>query len=172
MPVRRSLRLEPIGEENHEITPRKRNQQRSNAFSPTTGTCQMSPSLVSKKNAKGLKQVRSEVDAVDSIETGRPSRGQPPTEEKAEFLELFTQVEKSLGTFLKMRQSLKNLKGRENTRTRLLPLLRRYPALEGSRELENVDGRPFGDLNAELQKTKVLNLKRNVQLGHKTLHLP
>ncbi|MEE6494955.1 hypothetical protein FKM82_001908 [Ascaphus truei] len=155
MPVRRSLRLEPIGEENHEITPRKRNQQRSNAFSPTTGTCQMSPSLVSKKNAKGLKQVRSEVDAVDSIETGRPSRGQPPTEEKAEFLELFTQVEKSLGTFLKMRQSLKNLK-----------------ALEGSRELENVDGRPFGDLNAELQKTKVLNLKRNVQLGHKTLHLP
>ncbi|XP_075472044.1 centromere protein R isoform X3 [Ascaphus truei] len=140
----------------HEITPRKRNQQRSNAFSPTTGTCQMSPSLVSKKNAKGLKQVRSEVDAVDSIETGRPSRGQPPTEEKAEFLELFTQVEKSLGTFLKMRQSLKNLKGPETTRDAAFPLLRRYTALEGSRELENVDGRPFGDLSAELQKTKVL----------------
>ncbi|KAM4640611.1 centromere protein R isoform 2-T2 [Discoglossus pictus] len=117
----------------NEKSPSKTARQFS-VFSPITGTRQMSPHAVVSK--------RQDVTEVgEHEESGMSSRGQSPQERNTEILELFAQVEKSLGTFLKVRQSLKRLK-----------------ALEGSRELGNITGlgNTSNNLKAEVQKTKAL----------------
>ncbi|XP_053549645.1 centromere protein R [Bombina bombina] len=139
MPAKRSLRLEVEEESNHGKSPRKTKRQ-MNQFSPTTGTCQLSPSSVSKKMKVVSKQVTDNT-GLSNKESRMSSRGQPTQERNEELLDLIAKVQKSLGTFLKMRQSLKHLE-----------------SLEGSRELENILGvrNISRNLNAELQKTKAL----------------
>ncbi|XP_030062873.1 centromere protein R isoform X2 [Microcaecilia unicolor] len=138
--VKRSLKLDAAEKENgYDTTPWKKNHEWNQHFSPTTGTFQISSSPFpnEKSNALGF---RKEVSNAVHVETAVSSRGQLQTEED-DFKALLSEVEKSLGKFVKMRQNLKHIQ-----------------TLEGSRELENVIGTSdsFRNLKAELQKTKVL----------------
>ncbi|CAH2310899.1 centromere R isoform X1 [Pelobates cultripes] len=142
-PVRRSLRLDGTENKKNEASP-ARTPLQFNLYSPTTGTCKIStPPVANKLNAKGLQQDKRQGEPVQSNRKvpESTSRGQHPTDENADVLDLLSRFEKSADAFLKMRQSLKHLQ-----------------ALEGSRELGHLTG--FGnssnDLKAELQKTKVL----------------
>ncbi|XP_075037919.1 centromere protein R isoform X2 [Mixophyes fleayi] len=116
------------------------------SYSPLTGTRRMSLSTISKRKRRAAPADREErraddIDHGKSAEPEKSSRGQSPTEENSELLELFSRVERSLGAFLKMRRGLKNLQ-----------------ALEGAGELGNVIGtlHPTLDLRTEMQKAKVL----------------
>ncbi|OCT84839.1 centromere protein R isoform X2 [Xenopus laevis] len=132
--VRRSLKLEAIGKDKPAETPLKRHLQ-VYPFSPTTGACPL-PTTVIKGN---YVRQEAEQDAVAVPE--KASRGQPLTDGNTDVIELFTEMEKSLGAFLSMRQKLKTLK-----------------TLEGSRELEILFGfrEPSSDLKSEMQRAKFL----------------
>ncbi|NWS58110.1 CENPR protein, partial [Chunga burmeisteri] len=112
------------------------------SYSPTTGTCQMSPfSSPTSHNAQNLTNHPSNDGTEQNDSKSRLSRrGQPQTEEYA-FMELQSKVKSSLVRILKIRANLKSLQ-----------------ALEGSRELENVIGVSDSSciLSAEVQKTQVL----------------
>ncbi|NWJ07704.1 CENPR protein, partial [Crypturellus undulatus] len=127
-----------------EATPLKTKKKSLNSYSPTTGTCQMSP--FSSPTSHNIQDPRNGLsndgtEQKDS-EIGLSRRGQPQTEEKVAFMELQSKVKNSLARFLKIREDLKSLQ-----------------ALEGSRELENIIG--VSDLScilsAEMQKTQVLS---------------
>ncbi|NWS99065.1 CENPR protein, partial [Mionectes macconnelli] len=123
-----------------DVTPQKVKKKNLNSYSPTTGTCQMSPfsSPVNHKEqnppAKGGEREQS------NSNSGLSRRGQSPTEQDG-FLKLQSQVRSSLGRILKIRANLTSLQ-----------------ALEGSRELENILGvsGSAGALSAEVQKTQTL----------------
>ncbi|XP_029474781.1 centromere protein R isoform X2 [Rhinatrema bivittatum] len=139
MPVRRSLRMGAAAKENQNITtPVKKKHERNQFSSPATGTCQNIPAPPPSENSKAVGS-RKEASK-DHAEAALSGRGQPPSEED-DFMALLSEVEESLGKFVKMRQNLKHLQ-----------------TLEGSREPENVIDRMNNsrDLKAELQKTKVL----------------
>ncbi|NXX89594.1 CENPR protein, partial [Centropus bengalensis] len=111
-----------------------------NFYSPTTGTCQMSPSSSPvSHNAQDL-QIHPSKAEWNRSESRLPRRGQPQTEKDA-FMELQSKVRSSLARILKIRANLTSLK-----------------ALEGSRELGNVIGASDSAavLSAELQKTQAL----------------
>ncbi|XP_053326060.1 centromere protein R [Spea bombifrons] len=158
LPVRRSLKLDTI-EKNKNERSRPKTPVPLHSYSPTTGTRQMSPfTAVKKRSAKSLGQERTQgrADADGYSEAAEPevaSRGQRPTDENDELLELLSEVEKSVTSFLKMRQSLKNLQ-----------------ALEGSKEPELLlgPGDPSTDLKAELRKTKVLITEARKKKKQKT----
>ncbi|NXQ58104.1 CENPR protein, partial [Anthoscopus minutus] len=121
----------------HDATPQKAKRSNLNSYSPTTGTCQISP-FSSPENARSA-------PAQDGAEqshsrSGISRRGQPQTEHDV-FLQLQSQVGKSLPRILKLRANLTSLK-----------------ALEGSRELENILGISHSScvLSAELQKSQEL----------------
>ncbi|NXP71440.1 CENPR protein, partial [Ramphastos sulfuratus] len=121
-----------------DATPLKTKKKNLN-YSPTTGTCQMSPfSSPMSCNAQNLGTGPS--DEPNKSESRLPRRGQPQTEQE-EFMELQSKVKNSLVRILKIRANLASLQ-----------------ALEGSKELENIIG--VSDLscalNAEVQKTQVL----------------
>ncbi|XP_053929720.1 centromere protein R isoform X2 [Cuculus canorus] len=125
------------------MTPRKSRKKNLNCYSPTTGTCQMSPfSSPTSNNPQDLRIHPSHGDGTkqNNSGSGLSRRGQPRTEEDA-LMELQSKVKCSLVRILKIRENLRSLK-----------------ALEGSRELGNVIG--ISDsaavLSAELQKTQVL----------------
>ncbi|NWH82883.1 CENPR protein, partial [Piaya cayana] len=114
-----------------------------NSYSPTTGTCQMSPfSSPTTQNPRDFQIHASHGDGTkqNNSESRLSRRGQPQTEEDA-FMELQSKVKSSLVRILKIRENLRSLK-----------------ALEGSRELGNVIGvsDSAAVLSAELQKTEVL----------------
>ncbi|NXK12514.1 CENPR protein, partial [Herpetotheres cachinnans] len=124
-------------------TPLKTKKKALNSYSPTTGTCQMSPfSSPASHNAQNLGNHPSNdgIEQNDS-ESRLPRRGQPQTEEDA-FKELQSKVKSSLVRTLKKRANLTSLQ-----------------ALEGSRELENIVGVSDSSciLSAEVQKTQVLS---------------
>ncbi|NXI91916.1 CENPR protein, partial [Psophia crepitans] len=123
-----------------DATPLKTKKKNLSSYSPTTGTCQMSPfSSPLSHNAQNLRNRPSNAEQNDS-ESRLSSRGQPQTEKDA-FIELQSKVKRSLVRILKIRENLTSLQ-----------------ALEGSRELENIIG--VSDLScilsAELQKSQVL----------------
>ncbi|XP_032552868.1 centromere protein R isoform X3 [Chiroxiphia lanceolata] len=144
MSVKRALKLDTVKKDNpSDATPQKVKKKNLNSYSPTTGTCQMSPfsSPVSHNEqnprnppAKGGGREQSNSD------TGLSRRGQPPTEQDG-FLKLQSQVRSSLTRILKIRANLTSLQ-----------------ALEGSRELENILGVSDSSraLSAEVQKTQTL----------------
>ncbi|NWX86446.1 CENPR protein, partial [Nothoprocta pentlandii] len=126
-----------------EATPLKTKKKNLNSYSPTTGTCQMSPfSSPTSHNVQNLRNGSSN-DGTEQKDSGMglSRRGQPQTEDNIEFMELQSKVKNSLAKILKIRENLKSLQ-----------------ALEGSRELENIIG--VSDLScilsAEMQKTQVL----------------
>uniref|UniRef100_A0A8V1A0W1 Integrin subunit beta 3 binding protein n=1 Tax=Gallus gallus TaxID=9031 RepID=A0A8V1A0W1_CHICK len=111
-----------------------------NSYSPTTGTCQISPfSSPTSHNAEDLRNGLSHGDETNS-ESRLSRRGQPQTVEDA-FAELQSNVKSSLARILKARENLTSLQ-----------------ALEGSRELENIIGVSDSSriLSAEVQKTQAL----------------
>ncbi|KGL83470.1 Centromere protein R, partial [Tinamus guttatus] len=127
-----------------EATPLKTKKKDLNFYSPTTGTCQMSPfSSPISHNVQNLRNGLSNAYGTEQKDSGigLSRRGQPQTEEKVEFMKLQSKVKNSLARILKVRENLNSLQ-----------------ALEGSRELENVIG--VSDLScilsAEMQKTQVL----------------
>uniref|UniRef100_A0A8C8STJ2 Centromere protein R n=1 Tax=Pelusios castaneus TaxID=367368 RepID=A0A8C8STJ2_9SAUR len=144
MPVKRALKLETLPKQNtHEATPLKTRKKNLNLYSPTTGTCQISPfSSPTRHNVEKLRNNLCSEDRAElnDLQISLLRTGQPQTEEH-KFMVLQSEVENSLVRFLKMRQSLTSLQ-----------------ALEGSRELENIIGVSYSSCNlkAEVQKTKVL----------------
>nr|XP_014126284.1 centromere protein R isoform X1 [Zonotrichia albicollis]XP_014126285.1 centromere protein R isoform X1 [Zonotrichia albicollis] len=136
MSVKRALNLDTVKKDNApEETPLKAKRSSLNFYSPTTGTCQLSPcSSPCSAPAQGDGSEQSESGS------GLSSRGQPQTEHDV-FLQLHSQVRNSLPRILKLRANLTSLK-----------------ALEGSRELENILGVSHSccDLSAELQKNQTL----------------
>ncbi|NXX46650.1 CENPR protein, partial [Tricholaema leucomelas] len=131
-----------------DATPLKTKKKNLN-YSPTTGTCQMSPfSSPMNCNAQNLGTGPSDDGTTEPNNSKRlPRRGQPQTEQEM-FMELQSKVKNSLVRILKTRANLSSLQ-----------------ALEGSKELENIIG--ISDLscslNAEVQKTQVLS-KEEFQL--------
>ncbi|NXI57630.1 CENPR protein, partial [Chloroceryle aenea] len=126
-----------------DATPLKTNMKNLSSYSPTTGTCQMSPfsSPVSHTAQNSRTHPSDGFESKQSNSESRlPRRGQPQAEEDA-FMELQSKVKSSLVRILKIRASLTSLQ-----------------ALEGSRELENIIG--VSDvscpLSAAVQKTQVL----------------
>ncbi|XP_027550043.1 centromere protein R isoform X3 [Neopelma chrysocephalum] len=148
--VKRALKLDTVKKDNpSDATPQKVQKKNLNSYSPTTGTCEMSPcsSPVSHNEqnprnppAKGGGREQSNSDP------GLSRRGQPPTEQDG-FLKLQSQVRSSLGRILKIRANLTSLQ-----------------ALEGSRELENILGVSDSSraLSAEVQKTQTLRYFQTV----------
>ncbi|XP_064003108.1 centromere protein R [Pogoniulus pusillus] len=144
MSVKRALKLDSVKKDNPaDATPLK-TKKKNLIYSPTTGTCQMSPfSSPMSCNAQNLGTGPSDGDGTtepNNSERRLPRRGQPQTEQEA-FMELQSKVKNSLVRILKIRANLASLQ-----------------ALEGSKELENIIG--VSDLscslNTEVQKTKVL----------------
>uniref|UniRef100_A0A8C5UIV1 CENPR protein n=1 Tax=Malurus cyaneus samueli TaxID=2593467 RepID=A0A8C5UIV1_9PASS len=117
-----------------DATPEKAKRRNLNFYSPTTGTCQMSP-------------FSSPVGHSAQKPQNPPAQGDEDVNNwncftfLHRFLELQSQVRSSLPRILKIRANLTNLK-----------------ALEGSRELENLLGVSHSScvLSAELQKTQEL----------------
>ncbi|XP_066858050.1 centromere protein R isoform X2 [Anser cygnoides] len=146
MSAKRSLKLDGGKKYNpSEATPLTK-KKNLNSYSPTTGTCQISPfSSPTSHNAQDLRNGLSndlpgDETEQNNLESRLSRRGQPEAEKHA-FTELQSKVKSSLVRFLKTRASLTNLK-----------------ALEGSRELENIIGGSdsYCILSAEVQKTQVL----------------
>ncbi|XP_068809521.1 centromere protein R isoform X3 [Struthio camelus] len=145
MSVKRALKLDTVKKDNpSEATPLKTKKKNLNSYSPTTGTCQMSPfSSPTSHNVQNLRNGLSNGDGTEQndSEIRLSRRGQPQTEEKDAFTELQSKVKNSLHRILKIRENLTSLQ-----------------ALEGSRELENIIG--VSDLScilsAEMQKTQAL----------------
>ncbi|NXA03912.1 CENPR protein, partial [Sapayoa aenigma] len=123
-----------------DATPQKTKKKNQNFYSPTTGTCQMSPfSSPTSHNTQNPRNPPAEgwlnipsfflqhlwLDSVTSLS----------------LLDLQSRVRSSLARILKIRANLKSLQ-----------------ALEGSRELENILGPSDSSrsLSTELQKTQTL----------------
>ncbi|XP_059709607.1 centromere protein R isoform X2 [Haemorhous mexicanus] len=143
MSVKRALNLDTVKKHNApDATPLKAKRSNLNIYSPTTGTCQLSPcSSPSSARAQNPSSAPAEDGSEQSdSESGLSRRGQPQTEHDV-FLQLHSQVRNSLPRILKLRANLTSLK-----------------ALEGSRELENILGVSHSScvLSAELQKTQAL----------------
>ncbi|XP_074007613.1 centromere protein R [Numenius arquata] len=142
MSVKRALNL-GTKDNPSEATPLKTRKENLKSYSPTTGTCQMSPfSSPASHNAQNLRNHSSNGDEAEEndSESVLSRRGQPQTEENA-FMELQSKVKSSLVRILNKRANLTSLQ-----------------ALEGSKELENIIGVSdlSCDLSAELQKTQAL----------------
>ncbi|KAM9692050.1 centromere protein R isoform 3-T4 [Dama dama] len=111
------------------------------AYSPTTGTCQMSPiasprSSKEQENRNGPSNGKRENLNHLSINKRKES-----TMQDNEFMVLLTKVEKSSEEFMEIMQNLSSIQ-----------------ALKGSKELENLIGIPHAScvFKREMQKTKEL----------------
>ncbi|NWU64708.1 CENPR protein, partial [Pterocles burchelli] len=126
-----------------DATPLKIKKKDLSSYSPTTGTCQISPfSSPMNHNVQNLgKHPSTDGTEQNNSESTLPRRGQPQTEEDA-FTDLQSKVKSSLVRILKIRANLTSLQ-----------------ALEGSKELENIIGVSDSScaLSAELQKTQALS---------------
>ncbi|XP_044533146.1 centromere protein R [Gracilinanus agilis] len=144
MPVKRSLKLDVLLQENSPQACRSRGRFVA-SYSPTTGTRQISPS--SSPQTHGGRELgggpwheRMEFGSTP----GFPRRGQPRMENKDEIMMLLYKIDKSLGKFTETWQSLKHLK-----------------ALMGRPELDNLIGvsQTSLDLQGEVQKARELMIK-------------
>ncbi|KAI1236898.1 Centromere protein R, partial [Lamprotornis superbus] len=142
--VKRALNLDSVKKDDPlDATPQKAKRSNLGSYSPTTGTCQMSPfSSPPSHRAQSGRSGPAEGGGNEqsTSKSGLSRRGQPQTEHDV-FLQLHSQVRNSLPRILKLRANLTSLK-----------------ALEGSRELENILGVSHSScvLSAELQKTQEL----------------
>ncbi|XP_040834361.1 centromere protein R isoform X2 [Ochotona curzoniae] len=154
MPVKRSLKLEA-----HSSTPSR--ITRTANYSPTTGTCQMSP-FTSPTSAKeehrnepsnGKRRRFSHLNLME--------RKESTPQDNDEFMTILSKVEKSSDRVMEIMQNLNSIQ-----------------ALKGNRELENLIGISFTccSLKKEMEKTKELMTKvmkqklfekKNTGLPHK-----
>ncbi|XP_019587074.2 centromere protein R isoform X2 [Rhinolophus sinicus] len=144
MPVRRSLKLDGLSEANlsdpSEITRKKSITN----YSPTTGTCRMSPYVSpTSLNEQVLKNGPSKGNRKKLNHLSLTRKKESRTEDD-EFMVLLSKVEKSSEEIMEIMQSLSIVQ-----------------ALEGSRELENLIGVSCSScfLKREMQKTKELMTK-------------
>ncbi|XP_033007798.1 centromere protein R isoform X2 [Lacerta agilis] len=144
MPAKKSLKLESLAMGKVSATPLPRSKMNLKSYSPTTGTCPISLFSTPRSNnvqehGNGLSNGNREKPSNLLIRS--PRRGHPEMEDYEKLLILQTEVEDSLGRFMKIRQNLTNLQ-----------------ALEGTRELENIIGvsETPGNLKDEVSKTRKL----------------
>nr|XP_051713639.1 centromere protein R isoform X1 [Oryctolagus cuniculus]XP_051713641.1 centromere protein R isoform X1 [Oryctolagus cuniculus]XP_051713642.1 centromere protein R isoform X1 [Oryctolagus cuniculus] len=160
MPVRRSLKLEANSSEPAKVT-------RIATYSPTTGTCQMSPFTSPTSSKEGEHRngpsngKRRKLNHLNLM-----GRKESTTKVNDEFMTMLSKVEKSSDKIMEIMQNLNSIQ-----------------ALKGNRELENLIGISYAScfLKREMEKTKELMIKvtkqkrlekKNSRLPHKGLHLP
>ncbi|XP_058513505.1 centromere protein R isoform X3 [Ochotona princeps] len=156
MPVKRSLKLEA-----HSSNPSR--IARTASYSPTTGTCQMSPfpspaSAKEEPRNEPSNGKRRKFNHLNLME-----RKESTPKDNDEFMTILSKVEKSSDRVMEIMQNLNSIQ-----------------ALKGSRELENLIGVSFTccSLKREMEKTKELMIKvmkqklfekKNTGLPHKEL---
>ncbi|XP_066862873.1 centromere protein R isoform X4 [Kogia breviceps] len=145
MPVKRSLKLDDLLKANSFDSSKITRNVSVTAYSPTTGTCQMSPfaSPTSSKEQEN-KNGPSNGKRKNWNHLSITERKESTTQENDEFMVLLSKVEKSSDEFMEIMQNLCNIQ-----------------ALENSRELENLIGISHAScvLKREMQKTKDLMTK-------------
>ncbi|XP_073090166.1 centromere protein R isoform X2 [Manis javanica] len=145
MPVKRSLKLDGLLEENS-FDPAKITRKKSiTTYSPTTGTCQMSPfASPTSSNEQKHRNGPSNGKRKRMNDLTFTKRKESTTEDNDEFMTLLSKVEKSSEEIMEIMQNLSSIQ-----------------ALEGSRELENLIGISCAScsLRREMQKTKELMTK-------------
>ncbi|XP_055978235.1 centromere protein R [Sorex fumeus] len=164
MPVKRSLKLDLLGENSSDPSETTRKKSFT-TYSPTTGTCQMSPF------ASPTKHKDRECPVGPSNEKRRnlnnlhlPESTESATEDNDEFLMLLSEVEKSSEEIMEIMENLSSIQ-----------------ALRGSRELENLIGFSCAPrfLKKELKKTQELMMKitkqkllerKSSELANKEVH--
>ncbi|XP_063115502.1 centromere protein R isoform X3 [Cavia porcellus] len=159
MRVRRSLKLNDQLDENS-FGPSKIRKKRSiTAYSPTTGTCQMSPFSPTSSEKKDhtnspANGKRKKLDYLTLAE-----RKECPPNDDDEFMVLFSKAERSAEKITETMQSLRSLQ-----------------ALKGNKEFENLIGASCASrfLRGEIKKTKELLTKVTKQklLEKKSSELP
>ncbi|XP_074762158.1 centromere protein R [Athene noctua] len=139
--VKRSLKLDTLKKDTPPGETPLKTKRNLNAYSPTTGTRQMSPfssPMTHAQNPRNHPSNGDEIEENDS-ESRLSRRGQPQTEEDA-YLKLQSKVKSSLVRIANIRAKLTSLQ-----------------ALEGSRELENIDVSDLPCiLSDEMQRTQEL----------------
>ncbi|XP_016043380.1 centromere protein R isoform X2 [Erinaceus europaeus] len=149
MPAKRSLRLDDELDGNS-LQPSKitREKKSITVYSPTTGTCQMSP-FTSPTNTPEQKHKNGSSNGkrIKLNHLGFTKRKES-TLKDSEFMLLLSKVEKSSEEIMEITQALNSIQ-----------------ALEGSRELENLIGfiRAPRFLKRDMQKTKELMTKATEQ---------
>ncbi|XP_062834309.1 centromere protein R isoform X2 [Anolis carolinensis] len=164
--AKRALKLDKPTVEERPTTPLVSSKKNLQPFSPTTGTCRMSPFSSPRSNnvqehrngqsngkmtepgdlIRSLRKARPQIEASDMIKSA--IKGHRSTNQNDKLLMLHSAVEDSLERFIHIRKNLTSLK-----------------ALEGIRELENIVGVSdnSGDLQEEVRKTRKLIEKARQQ---------
>ncbi|XP_054837861.1 centromere protein R [Eublepharis macularius] len=126
MRVKRALKLDSCSMEKGPATPLVRKKKNLKSYSPTTGTCVISP--FSSPRSNNVREHRNDLSngsrkEVHDLLKSSSKQGQLQVEKNDKFLVVQPVVEDSLERFMQLRRKLTNLQ-----------------ALEGTRELENVMG--------------------------------
>ncbi|XP_015271663.1 PREDICTED: centromere protein R [Gekko japonicus] len=144
MPVKRALKLDSFSTKKDPTTPLVMRKKNGKSYSPTTGTCLISPFSTPRSNnvqehRNGLSNGNRK--EVHGLLKSSSKQGQPQMEKNDKFLMAQPAVEDSVERFLQLRQTLISLQ-----------------ALEGTRELENVLGVSDNSCNlkSEVRKNKML----------------
>ncbi|XP_069860517.1 centromere protein R isoform X2 [Dipodomys merriami] len=142
MPVKRSLKLDDPLEENSFASPKITRKKSIETYSPTTGTCQMSPfSSPTRSEEQEHRNRPANGKRKTMIHFNLTKRKESTKEDNDEFMMLLSKAEKSSEEILKIMQNLRSIQ-----------------ALEGNRELENLIGTFYIPcfLRREMKKTKEL----------------
>uniref|UniRef100_A0A8C8Z0V1 Centromere protein R n=1 Tax=Prolemur simus TaxID=1328070 RepID=A0A8C8Z0V1_PROSS len=146
MLAKRSLNLDGLVEENSFDSSKITRKQSIIPYSPTTGTCQMSPfpSPTSSEEQEHRNGPSSNGKTKKSNPLSLTEGKESTMEDNDEFMMLLSKVEKSSEEIMEIMQNLSSIQ-----------------ALEGSRELENLIGISCTScfLKREMQKTKELMTK-------------
>nr|XP_060629643.1 centromere protein R isoform X1 [Anolis sagrei ordinatus] len=166
MPAKRALKLDKPTVEKMPTTPLVGSKKNLQPYSPTTGTCQMSPFSSPRSNnvqehrnglsngkttepkdlIRSSRKAQPQTEASDMIKSAR--KGHPSMSQNDTLLMLQSAVEDSLERFIHIRKNLTSLQ-----------------ALEGIRELENIVGVSdnSGNIKEEVRKTRKLIEKARQQ---------
>nr|XP_014332933.1 PREDICTED: centromere protein R [Bos mutus] len=146
MPVKRSLKLDGVlkadllRKNTGSFGSPKITRKKSAAdYSPTTGTCQMSP--IASPTSSKEQENRNGPSNRENLNHLSINKRMESTMQDNEFMVLLSQAEKSSEEFMKIMQNLSSIQ-----------------ALKGSKELENLIGIPHAScvFKREMQKTKEL----------------
>nr|XP_045007092.1 centromere protein R isoform X2 [Jaculus jaculus]XP_045007093.1 centromere protein R isoform X2 [Jaculus jaculus]XP_045007094.1 centromere protein R isoform X2 [Jaculus jaculus] len=145
MPVKRSLKLDDQFEESSFDPSRITSKRSMTEYSPTTGTCRISP--FSSPTTSEKQEYRASLSCGKRSKPNHPiliRRMDSTTKENDELMMLLSKVEQSSEEIMKIMQNLRSTQ-----------------ALEGNRELENLIGISHAPcfLKGEVEKTKELLIK-------------
>ncbi|XP_078249072.1 centromere protein R isoform X6 [Pogona vitticeps] len=112
MPAKRALKLDSFIMGKVPATPQVSSKKNHQSYSPTTGTCLMSPFSSPRSNniqeqRNGLSKGKRDVPKGLAMKSSR--KGQPQIEESDRLSVLQSKVEDSLETFMQIRQNLTSL---------------------------------------------------------------